>query len=783
MRLAEKPEEVITPIQQDDTGSTGMLPQIDLHECLQILIRQKRVILAAIAVIMFLTYVIASSLTPRYTATVLVEINARQSQVLDFDAVLTGLPADNETIRTEIAIIQSRKIARRAIERMDLNLDPEFNSKLRAVGSIEIWRQSLAEWLDPRDRESADGSLAGEGAEAEEPLGLVGGLMRDLAGFVSPRSDRSGLDEGQKRKELDATIDQFLKHLTVIPQRRSRVVEISFESNSPKIAAEAANTIADFYIVAQLEAKFEATKRATTWLNERVEQLRDEVIGKERAIEQYRAQFGLLQGGQEATLATEQISELNAQHILELARLAEAQARLRQANKLLNSPEGIETSVEVLQSPLIRGLRGQESLLEREIAELSEEYGDRHPTLLNKRAELRDLRTKIQLEVKRVIQGLRNEVSIARARVASLAASLDQFKQEMAQLNQSEVQLRALELDASASRTLLETLLERTKQTTSQESFQQADASVVSYAAEPTNPSFPRTSLILALALILAVAQGVFLAFAIEKLDLGFRSAEQTSRVLGLKPLGLLPKVSKLALRGKAPHDYVLERPESAFGESIRTLYTNLLLTDVVRRPKVIMIVSTLPQEGKSTVTLSLARMLATFGQRTIVVDCDLRRPSVHKKLGLKDGPGLVDCLTAGVRFQDVIEVDKESGAHVLRAGSSMRNSPDQLDSQLMQRLLRQLERQYDVVLLDSAPLLAVSDTLFLARLADKTIFLVSWAKTRRAAASYALKQVLAAKADVAGVLLTMVDVKSHAKYGYGDSGVYHGKLKKYYTE
>jgi uncharacterized protein involved in exopolysaccharide biosynthesis len=438
MRLAEKPEEVITPIQQDDTGSTGMLPQIDLHECLQILIRQKRVILAAIAVIMFLTYVIASSLTPRYTATVLVEINARQSQVLDFDAVLTGLPADNETIRTEIAIIQSRKIARRAIERMDLNLDPEFNSKLRAVGSIEIWRQSLAEWLDPRDRESADGSLAGEGAEAEEPLGLVGGLMRDLADFVSPRSDRSELDEGQKRKELDATIDQFLKHLTVIPQRRSRVVEISFESNSPKIAAEAANTIADFYIVAQLEAKFEATKRATTWLNERVEQLRDEVIGKERAIEQYRAQFGLLQGGQEATLATEQISELNAQHILELARLAEAQARLRQANKLLNSPEGIETSVEVLQSPLIRGLRGQESLLEREIAELSEEYGDRHPTLLNKRAELRDLRTKIQLEVKRVIQGLRNEVSIARARVASLAASLDQFKQEMAQLNQSE---------------------------------------------------------------------------------------------------------------------------------------------------------------------------------------------------------------------------------------------------------------------------------------------------------------------------------------------------------
>lgn len=782
MRLAPKPEGSTAAALVNDTSSAAVLPPIDLHEYQRILFRQKKVILATIAVIMFIAYVVVSSLTPLYTASVFVEINARQAQVVDFDSVLTGLPTDNETVQTEIAIIQSRKIAQRAIERLNLNRDPEFNPALRAPGLLEDRRQWLADWLvaavsgSPAETSSEDMPKDGE------PVGFFTGIVVDLAGFLAPRRNDTASEEDRIRRENDRIINEFLKKLSVDPEGRSRIVQIFFESKSAKTAAAAANTIADFYIVAQLEAKFEATKRATTWLNERVAQLREEVVEKERVIEEYRAQSGLLQGGQDATLASEQVSELNAQHVLELARLAEAQARLRQANKLLTSPNAIESSIEVLQSPLVRELRGQEALLERQIAELSEEYGDRHPTLINARAQLRDLRTKIQLEVNRVIEGLRNEVAVASARSSSLAASLERYKEEIAQLNQSEVQLRSLELDASASRTLLENLLERTKQTTSQETFQQADANVVSYAAEPTSPSFPRKGLIFSLAFLAAIVQAVPLAFALDKLDLGFRSTEQISRTLGVKSLGLVPRVSRLSTLGKAPHEYILEYPESAFGEAIRTLYTNLLLTDVVQRPKVILMSSAMPGEGKTTVILSLARMLATVGHRVIVVDCDLRRPSVHKELGIEPGPGLVDCLTAGANVEDVIQEDPHAGTHILRAGTPIRNSPEQLDSQSMQRLLKHLGRKYDVVLLDSAPLLAVSDTLFLSRLADKTIFLVRWAKTRRSAANLALRQVLAAQADVAGALLTMVDLKSHATYGDADSGVYQGELKRYYT-
>ena len=782
MRLAQKPDESPASNKSDGASSTFAVPDIDLQEYLRILWRQKRIILMTVIAVMALAIVIILSLTPRYTATVFVEINPRVSQVVDFEAVLSGLPADTETIQTEIRIIQSRKLAQRTIARLELHRSPEFNLALRPIGVIASWRQEFVEWLT-----SLAGNTEGDEPTREEGVkdaerGEITKLALKLASVLNPSRDEVLSEEGSVTRENDRTIDTFLQNITVAPEGRSRIIRISFESDSPETAAKAANTIADFYIVAQLEAKFEATKRATIWLGERIEQLREEVQTKERIVEEFRAKSGLLQGGRDATLTSEQVSDLNAQHVSELAGLAAAEARLRQVNKLLESRNGIESAVEVLQSPLIRDYRRDESRLEREVAQLSEEYGERHPRMINAHAQLRDLRAGIKIEVDRIVQGLRNEVAVTRARASSVARSLGAVKKRVATLNKLEVQLRAMAREATASRNLLENLLQRSKQTVSQESFQQADASIVSYASLSDKPTYPKKGILLPLIFIAALLQGIVLAFAIEKLGLGFRSSEQIERFMGITPLGLCPMVSKIKTIGKSPHDYVLENPESALGEATRSLYTNILLSDVAQRPKVILITSALPREGKTTVVLCLARMLATVGQKVIIVDCDLRRPSVHEALGIPSGPGLTECLTKGALLDEVIQVDKESGAHILRAGMPVQNAPDQLDSAAMQKLLKNLGRKYDIVILDSAPILAVSDTLFVARLADKTVYLIRWARTRRESAILGLKKILAAKADVAGALLTMVDVKVHAQYGFGDSGSYHGTLKKYYT-
>jgi len=781
MRLVTKPDESSETVKSVSVNMVGAVPEIDLQEYLRILWRQKVLILATVVAIMAIAFVVVLSLTPRYTGTVFVEINPRQSRVFDFEAVLSGLPADTETIQTEITIIQSRKIARRTIARLKLNRDPEFNPVLRPIGLISSWRHAIAELLVPHTGRFEGSELARKEDLKDEQSGAIARFMMQLSSILDPPSEEVLSEEAQVKQEMDRVIDTFLQEVTVASEGRSRIVSISVESENPETAALAANTVADFYIVAQLEAKFEATKRATLWLGTRVAELRDEVQAKERIVEDFRARSGLLQGGQDATLTSEQVSGLNAQHVSELARLAEADARLRQVNKLLDSPGGIESAGEVLQSPLIRGLRADESRVEREIAELSEEYGERHPKMINARAELRDLRTKIKTEVNRVIQGLRNEVAIAQARASSLVRSLESVKKEIAKLNKSEVQLRSLERDAAASRNLLEILLQRSKQTGSQESIQQADASIVSSAAVPGVPSFPRKGVIFPLIFIASLVQGIIVAFAAEKLDRGFRSTEQVGRMMGITPLGLIPTVTKFKTIGKGPHDYILENPGSAFGEAIRSLYTNVLLS-TVGRPKVILVASALPREGKTVVALSLARLLASGGKKVIVVDCDLRRPTVHKDLAIQSGPGLTECLTGEAIVDEVIQVDVVSGTHILQAGAHVSNPPDQFDFAPMEELLKSLRQKYDLIILDSAPILAISDTLFIARLVDKTVFVVRWARTRREAASLGLSRLLAAQADVAGAVLTMVDVKIHAQYGFGDSGSYYGELRKYYT-
>ncbi len=772
---------------EDITESEARRPstpgvQIDPIEFARALWRRKWVMLYAGFAVMLVAVMLIGALTPRYTATAYVEINPRQTRVVDFEAVLSGLPADTATMETEIQILRSRKLAEKTVAKLGLERNPEFNPGLRAesgfVGLIRslIGAEPVAEPVAAEPAKATTAENTTESALRERSF-----LDRALS-YFGPKRRPAASAETAVRDEREKVIDSFLQRLTVLPEGRSRVIAISVESENPRIAAAAANTLADFYIVAQLEAKFEATKRASAWLSERVFELRVEVDRAEQEVEAYRQRSGLIQGGSDATLASEQVSDLNRQFVTEGTKLAEAEARLRQVEQLLGQSSGIESMAEVLDSQVIRDLRRQEAEVERLVAELSTEFGDKHPRMINARAELRDLRTKVKIEVDKIVQGLRNEVAVARARSRSMGGSLENLKSEVGRLNASEVQLRAFEREASASRALLEQLLARSKETSSQEDFQQADASIVSEAAAPELPSFPKKTLLLLVSFVFASIASVAVAMVLEYLDLGFRSMDQIERQLGVAPLGLVPALKGIRSIGKSPQDYILENPTSAYGESVRSMHTNLLLSDLVKRPKVVLLTSALPNEGKTSMAVSLGRLQAQVGQRVVIVDCDVRQPSVHKALNMEPGPGLVQCLLGEAGVEDVIQQDPESGVFVLQAGGTPPNPPDLFDSIPMQKLLTTLARKYDLVILDSAPLLAVSDTLFLARLADKTVLIVRWVRTRRETVKLALNKLLDAKSDVAGVLLSMVDVKGHAQYGFSDSGAYHGKLTKYYT-
>ncbi len=730
------------------------MEDVDLREVLRKIWRRKGIIFATVVVLTTLTGIALFQMTKLYTAETLVMIETRGSNIVGIEAVLTGMSADAEAIESEIEVIRSRGLAEKTIKKLKLDQNPEFNETLRP-------KRFLADLLDLNQ------------FVPKEWLDVLLGRTDEIV--LSPEEI-----EAKKRVRI---IDNFLTRLNIAPKGRSRVIGIGFTSENPETASKVANTLADLYIVEQLEVKFEATRRANEWLNSRISGLREKVDASGRAVEEFRRKSGLIESSG-VTLAGQQLSELNTQMVLTRTKRAEAEARLRQVIGLVSSPGGVDSAAEVLQSGLIQRLREQEAEVQRKVAELAVEYGERHPKMINARAEVRDIEKKIQSEVNKIVKGLENEVGIAKAREASMVKSLEELKQEVGQSNRATVKLQALERESTADRTLLETFLSRFKETSAQEdvNIQQADARIISFADVPDKHSFPKRTLILALTFVGSFSIGLLLVFIVERLDNGFRSGEQIEKLTGVSVLGLVPVLSGLSKIGKAPESYILERPASAFGESIRTLHTSVLLSHLDEPPKSILITSSLPKEGKTTIASCLARMQAMAGRRTVIIDTDFRRPSVHRAFGIAEQPGLVELLAGEVQLEDVVQTDEASGAHVISSGTSAPNPSNILASDHMKRLLDSLAQTYDLIILDSPPVMAVSDARILSNMADVTVFVVRWAETRREVVNAGLKQIISSSGRLAGVVLSMVDVRKHARYGYSDSGVYYGSVKKYYT-
>jgi polysaccharide biosynthesis transport protein len=729
-----------------------LMEDIDLRRVGRTLWRWRSLIIAIVLVSAIISVAVVQSLTPVYTASTDIAIGPQQMPVLKLDQIVANINGDNETIATELSIIRSRKLAQKTILKLGLDSLPEFTPSpgllQQALGVLHEQGYVLPSWLDQA---------------------------------VAPQRP----DDVDVDRRLNGVIDAFLRRLKVATDGKSRIITVSFQSVSAPVAAEVVNTLADFYVTAQLDAKLEATKRASLWLSDQLNSLKDNVIASDDAVEKFRREHGLTRG-ETSTIATQQLTQIATEVTAAHAKRLEAQSRLIQIQRagLGRGRIGADLSTlpEVLQSPLIQRLREQEADASRRLADLVSHYGDRYPAVINTRAELADVRGRIQGEVTKVASSLQNEVANEQEQEGSLNALLEKVKADNARSNVDEVQLHELEREAQANRTLYETLLQKLKETQSQQSFLQADADIISPAATPSDPSFPQKAVLILISVLTGAVLGALLALLCENMDVGLRSMEQVNQLLGLNPLGMIPAL-RVAGKSRRPEREVLDRPMSAYSEALRTIQTNFLLSDVDARPKTVLITSSLPNEGKSTIALSLAQTMAREGQRVLLIDSDLRRPTVHKLSGAPSEPGLVDWLLEKCPLEAVVHIQEEAGLHIMPAGRLPSVPPNLLGSQRFRQALRQVSEHYDVVLLDSAPVLAIADTSVLAALADKTIFVMHWATTSRKVAVSAVAQLHRAGADIAGAILAMVNVKSHAKDGFSDSVLYSGRLKHYYRD
>lgn len=680
---------------------------------------RKQIILLAFAGFMTLAVFWLMTATPTYTVETRVLISPRSGEISTFDAENMPLLPDAETLNSEIQIITSRPLIARLITDLGLASNPEFNPALNAPG------------------------------------------------FLGRIAVAFGIRDGNPSTDIDVITDVVLSRLEVYQKLNSRVIAVVFTSADPRMAAIVPNRLAELYIAQQVEQRAGVNTEATRWLAEQIRELRIKVEESEAAVEAFRAQSGLfLTNG--STLPQQQLTELNTQLSQAEAERAAAQAKLGNARTLLASGSAVNTAAEVLQSPLIQNLRQKEVELRAQIAQMSETLLPTHPRMQESQANLADLESEVQKEVHKIIEALENEARVAGARVNSLRSSLDRLQRRMGQLNQDEVKLRALQRDADTKRALLESFLLRYQQANAraEADTQVSNARIVSRAQQPNAPTFPRVGSALAFSTIAGLIFAFCIAFLIEVFQRGFRTGEQIERSTGMPFLGLVPEVESGKVR-RMPANEVLYDPSGLFAESIRSLQGHVLLARIGdRRARTVLVTSSVAGEGKTTTAVSLARVFAMGGYRTIILDADMHMPAVPDALGMSRHPGLADLLMGRASFHHVIRKDPASPVHVIQAGTPVANPTAALASSQMQWVLNALQQTYDYVIIDSPSALAAADAQVLAKLADITVLAVKWSDTDRKSVARALKLLAAASSRRVGLLLTQVNLQRYKRYG-----------------
>jgi polysaccharide biosynthesis transport protein len=721
----------------------------NLSEYLRMLRRRIAAVVVAIVVIMALVVGFLILAAPRYTASSQIVFDSKvAANDVDLRPVLSGQPPDEAFILSELDVIRSRSLALRVIDKLRLGENPDFNESLRPAHffSEMIRKHVPATWL-------------------RVWKGMQAGWAETLWPFPPPP------DPEMHKERL---VEKFQRSVSVSRNNRSRTINVSFTASTPQLAADALNMLTELYLVARMDDHLENAKRASTWLAEQIQELRDRAEQADKAVEKYRASHNLFEASNE-TLISKQIGELSSRLTEASIERRQAEADLIQVHRLLNGAGTIDASPQVMQSELIRKYREDELALERRDAQMTQEYGDRHPALIQLRAEKQPLEEKIRIEIARIATSLENQARMALDRENSIQASLQNVKSVMVEANADSIGLRALERQADASKVLLERMMGALLQTSAEENIKShtPDARLISSAPPPRYPSFPPKLLLLLSGLLTSTALGVLLAFVLEHLDVSFHSAEEVEASCGLPILAQVPVV-------RHPSRYLLERPRSAYAASIRAIYTRVALISGERPPKVLLFTSAEAKEGKSTIALSVARQQALSGRRVVLVEVDFIRPCIAGMAGVSLGPGLKELLAGSADVADVIQRDTSAGAHIIVAGGGHtmnRDKPGDLGP-----VLASLRDIYDVVILDAPPVLGLVDTNILASVADATLMIVRWGKTRRQVFKYAVGDITKFGGRINAIILSQVDTRRQAHYSYGDSSIYTGEAAKSYV-
>lgn len=550
-------------------------------------------------------------------------------------------------------------------------------------------------------------------------------------------------------RQKQATIDALLTSLTIRNVPQSLVFQVTVETTSAEKSARIADTLVDLYILNQLEVKFDATEQATKWLTERVTDLQIELEEAEERVKDFRASTSLV--------SPEQLEGLEIQ--------------VKDMRERIDNTRADQEALQVR----LASMRAAETL--QETAEVS---GDRQLQSLLPRIENPAVTESFEARASQVEARLEADIARDRGQITSLQNSLATIEKQIDQQSEDLIKLQQLTREAEASRLLYEYFLARLKETSAQQGVQQADSRMISPAVVPPQASAPRKSLILAMSTILGLMVGAAFVLIREARNNAFRDAMQLETVTGYATIGQLPLIP--TRRRKDAISYLKEKPSSAAAEAIRNLRTSVMLSDVDAPPKIIMTASAVSGEGKTTVALSLALNFATMGKKVLLIEGDIRRRVFGQYLQKNQTEGIVSVLTGTRRFDDVVIHSELLGTDVLLGDKGQSNAADIFSSERFANLLKDLRDLYDVIVIDTPPVLIVPDARVIVQNVDATVFVVRWDHTEKGQVISALREFESVGKPVNGLVLNQISPKGMKRYGYGSSyGPYSDYGSKYY--
>ncbi len=721
------------PVHTDD--------KVDFLEYWRAVSKRKWSVLGLTILVGILSSLIVSNIRPQYRSAATILIEQGRSKVVSIEEVYSQGMIQREYYQTQVEILRSEDLSRKVVQRVHLTTHPDFDP-----------RQRQSSWWDRLTR------------NADE----VGELNEEELVKVAARKVRQGL--------------------SIQLVRNSQLVQIAFVSYDPELAAKVPNALAEAYIESDLESRMAMTQKAAEWLRERMGELRKKVDTAEKALQDYRDRERIVDAkGVALSGAARQLDELTRSVVEARQKRAEAEAAyaLVQQIRAGRSQANYDSIPVVLKSQIVQQAKMIEADAERRLSEAGKRYGPEHPKMIQAKTEHESAKENTRRQIEIVVGGLAKEYEAARANESAVERALAQSKADIQGINRKEFQLGVLERDVAQNRNLYDMFVNRLKETSATGDLQTTIARVVDPASAPTGAFAPNRNQIVLIACSLTLIISAILALILDRLTNTLNSTADVERRLNVPALGVLQKIKGFTKKGFVSELAFFNDTQSTFAEAVRTVRTSILMSALDEPHKVVVITSSVPEEGKTTLSFNLACALGQV-KKVLLIDGDLRRPKIGKLVGRQARqPGLADLVAGQAQVSQCVFFDERSGIHILSAGTVPPNPLELLSSKRFEDVVIRLREAFDIVIVDSAPLQLVSDAQILSQFASSVIYVVKADSTPYQVAQNGLKKLRRVNAPVLGVVLNQLDLEKAEKYYNEYSGYrsYRGYRKYGYTK